>query len=295
MPKKGPSPQGAPSEPEQDSAGIRLEDLEQHISERIHQLSDSGSFESPFGSPEQPGRGSDSFVSAFEPFDVFDYPMHGDPESLQSAYRDVSRSYQERAELLNGIHDLSDLVTESIRQLGIRLSMLEERLDGLSGQRTEELEKSVREVKILLKESQKVLKEASERWAALPAQDSDKPSAQVITELQKHVLALEERIDRNSTDVKKALEERVVSVHNQLSTHFKNLEKEARDHFNRSLFSLAILVIVILFVAGALIVNTMDRMCTYLTQSMDSLRSHIDQMNIPLPPLPGSPPGSFPR
>jgi hypothetical protein len=295
MPKKGPSPQGEPSEPEQNSGGIRLEDLEQHISERINQLADSGSFESPFASPEQSGSGSDSFVSAFEPFDVFDYPIHGDPESLQAAYREVSRSYQETAELLKGIHDLTDLVTESIRQLGIRLSMLEERLDGLSGERTDELEKSVREVKTLLKESQRILKEASERWASSPASAADKSSAQVITELQKHVLSLEERIDRNSADVKKALEERVVSVYEQVSAHFKVLEKEARDHFNRSLFSLAILVIVILFVAGALIVNTMDRMCTYLTQSMDSLRSHIDQMNIPLPPLPGNPPGRFPR
>ncbi|HEY9869149.1 MAG TPA: hypothetical protein V6D08_08280 [Candidatus Obscuribacterales bacterium] len=295
MPKQGPSPQGAPPEPEQDSGGIRLEDLEQHISERINQLADSGSFESPFGSPEQPGPSSNSFVSAFEPFDVFDYPIHGDPESLQAAYREVSRSYQETAELLKGIHDLTDLVTESIRQLGIRLSMLEERLDGLSDERTDELEKLVREIKISLKESQKLLKEAGERSAASPAMVPDKSSAQIITELQKHVLALEERIDRNSADVKKALEERIGSVCDLVGSHFKVLEKEARDYLNRNLFSLAILVIVILFVAGALIVNTMDRMCTYLTQSMDSLRSHIDQMNIPLPPLPGGPPGRFPR
>src|ERR1043166_6805598 len=105
---------------------VRLEDLDQHIAERINQL---GEPPAPFevnvqpkadntdggaAATEQP---TDRFGSGFESFEHFEYGAEGRAENMRAAYREVSQTYREAAELLKNIHDLADLVTESIRQL----------------------------------------------------------------------------------------------------------------------------------------------------------------------------------
>ncbi len=305
MRKKESPQQDSLPEPEQDLGPVKLEDLDQHIAERITQLRDPPASmdppveETPANAGAEPSpleQQPDRFITGFEAFEVFDYASERRPESMRASYHDVSQNYQETAELMRNIHDLADLVTESIRQLNIRLNAMDERIDSVTGERAAQLDKSIGDIRIAIKEQQRLLKEANDRLSAQTAvKPSDKSMGQLLIELEKLSSFLDSRIERNSNELKHKLDEQREAIWSQVASKFNTHEKESRDYLNRSLFSLAVLVVIITFIAGALIVNTMDRVCNYLTQSVDTLRVHLDQVNTPRRSLPGQHPGGFSR
>src|SRR5262249_44737981 len=105
MRKKEP-PHASQPAPQADPAVVRLEDLDQHIAERIQQpgepppplesKSEATTAVRDSASEQQPDR----FAGGFEPFEHFEYGSQSRTESMRAAYREVSQNYQEAAELL---------------------------------------------------------------------------------------------------------------------------------------------------------------------------------------------------
>jgi len=288
MRKKEP-PHASQPAPQADPGVVRLEDLDQHIAERINQLGEPPPpLEVEFKSEAATAaRGSaateqqpDRFGGGFEPFEHFEYGSGSRAESMRAAYREVSQNYQEAAELLKNIHDLADLVTESIRQLNIRLNVMDERLESVAEERAAGLNKSICEIRSALKEQQRIIKETNDRLTAHAAgQQTDKGTAQLLIDLEKHASFLDSHMERNTAELRHKLEEHRDGLWAQFNSKVIASEKESRDYLNRSLFSLGILVVIVAFIAGVLTVNTMDRACNYLTQSVETLRAHLDQVS----------------
>lgn len=297
---KLPTPFGD-TELEQEPSNIKLQDLEQHISNRINQLSDTGNNLADASGEAQPlldmldevpvADGLAPEFETFESFEAFSFEsLSGNQDRFRSTFQEVRSSYQGTEDLIKGINDLSDLVTDSVRQLNIRLNALEERFADLSSANTADLPKNIKEIRaILVKLYQRGIAASeldSER------NDTTKVQSDLIFEINQQFRELDGRLERIVSEVKQKSEERNLELKGELTNKVKELEKflrEIRDYLNRHVINLAVLLILILFIAGILITNSLDRMATFVTHSMDELRTQFDQLT--LPPLnPRQPP-----
>jgi hypothetical protein len=272
------------NEPEENLAD-KLQDLEQHISQRISRLGEPDlqlltgeMLEEPL-SPVIPVVGGD-YVPPFEPLEDYDYEA-SDPRAHKfgAMYRPPSANYEGMGEVMRAVHDLSDLLTESVLNLNIRLATIEEKLALVSQSQAHDLHKGVQEIKKVI----------NAKGKAVPADDQSTATdlgatAELVRELQTQVKLLEEFINRSAVDVKQRIDERSTAVREHLDVRAKVLEKKSndnKDYLNRHFFSLAILFIIIIFISSALITSSIDRLSGYLSEQSDSIRTQIDQLVFP--------------
>jgi hypothetical protein len=187
-------------------------------------------------------------------------------------------NYDGIGEITRAVHDLSDLLTESVLNLNIRLATIEEKLALVSQSHAHDLHKGVQEIK-------KAVHGKSKGSVADQSIAGDVGSAsEMVRELQAHVKLLEEYINRSAVDVKARIDERSNGLREHLDVRAKVLEKKSndnKDYLNRHFFSLAILFIIIIFISSALITSSIDRLSGYLTEQSDSIRMQIDQVVFP--------------
>ncbi|MBI4532635.1 MAG: hypothetical protein HY711_01710 [Candidatus Melainabacteria bacterium] len=287
---KSPLPQDEPGQSNPQPQGVGLSDLEEHISRQILRLSqevDEGSL--GFQLPEQdeePSLGISSFAGPLETLTRLDLPFGEDSHPTLS-HTNVERSYHQSAELLRNIHDLSDLLTDTVRQLGIRLNSLEEKI-ALTGQENQiGLSQLLAHVKNFLGETTGTTGSGKAKQTASTNKENivlASSNADLLAELTRHVLALEARLDKDKVELRQKLEQATGSLAEQVDNKLQELEslaQQTRDYLSRHFFSLAILLVIITFIAGALVTNSLDRMATYLTQSIDALRTELGELTLP--------------
>jgi hypothetical protein len=277
--------QSQTNEPEEDLAG-RLQDLEQHISQRISRLGEpemqlvtAELLDETTPLPAIPGVGGE-YVPPFQGLEDFDYEGRDPRErNYGSMYRPPAQAnYDGIGEITRAVHDLSDLLTESVLNLNIRLATIEEKLALVSQSHAHDLHKGVQEIK-------KAVHGKAKASIADQSIAGDVGSAsEMVRELQAHVKLLEEYINRSAVDVKARIDERSNGLREHLDVRAKVLEKKSndnKDYLNRHFFSLAILFIIIIFISSALITSSIDRLSGYLTEQSDSIRMQIDQVVFP--------------
>ncbi|GEM_PF-2785311 len=257
-----------------------LNDLEAHISQRMVELADASST----GEPSIPGAlgvdtgvDVDSIIPAFDQYHGFEFGhLDGAPAGFAPDYERIRASYQESGEILKGIHNLSDLLTESILNLNARLNELDHRLQEI----TEIQHGEIAKLKALLTDVHKALPAARGRQGG-PAGSEDRDSqADTTPDLQKLVQPLRERMDRNTVELAQRLDERQTAFVNVLETRLKVMERLTNDYkgfVNKNFFNLCLLVMIVMLIASAIISNSVDRMATYLCQQMDALRLTVER------------------
>lgn len=273
-------PQDESSQSPENLKNLRLSDLEEHISRQIMRLSkevDEGSL--GLAAPEESKELSlemASFVPPLETMASLDLPFKEDSNlSFKLSHTDVERSYLDNVELLRNVHDLSDLLTDTVRQLSIRLNSLEEKITLASQETRTQLSQLLTAAKNQPSNTTKADKEN----VLLADGNSD-----LLAELTRHLLTLETRLDKDRGELKQKIDERTGGLADRFDNKLQELEslaQQTRDYLGRHFFSLAILLVIITFIAGALVTNSLDRMATYLTQSIDALRTELGELTLP--------------
>jgi len=307
MAHKARPPDKEPPESEEDPKGSRLKEIEQHISQRMNKLSEpAGKRVSDSAHKDKQAQPAASplpnFIAPFEPFENYGFNA---PTGYRTPNEDLTRPYQETAEVLKTVQHLSDLLTESVLKLNCRLNSLEEQLRSLSEVRPEELKGSLGEMKAMIQESiRESMRQRQSGAGSTGSGDKEIGSyAALITELQRQVQLLEAHVDRASSDVRVKVDERHNLLREQLDGRVKIVEKlarDSRDYLNRHFFNLAILLIIILFIAAAFIVHAVDDSASYTSQQLDALRVHLESPGAPAnsgppassPPTAGQPAGN---
>jgi DNA repair exonuclease SbcCD ATPase subunit len=281
-PKKSRPEQNIPSEaPAGAEPAADLDDLEAHISQRINQLQTD---DPDLGVLLEDGSGN-SIIVPFEPFEGYDFNTLTDGEAaFTGAYEKVADGLRDEREVLKSLHALSDLVTDSLLNLNVRLNELDERLKEVSYTQTNEIER----VRNQLKDLQKTIPtvEALAKLERAPAQQpastsGEHPVSEYMNELQRQVTFLKERMDRNVVELAAKTEERQTAFLNMLDTRVKVMEKISlgyKDSLARNFFNLALLVIIIVVIAGAWISNSVDHMSNFVSQQLDALRTETHDL-----------------
>ncbi len=255
-----------------------LDDLEAHISQRINQLqtSDEISTTDLLLGTTGDDQSDNGLIPRFEPFEGYEFAtLHSAEQTYSGGYEKVRDGYQESTEVIKTIHSLTDLLTESLLNLNVRLNDLEERLKDVSEVNREEL----RKLKLLVREVHK----SNAELAGQPKQERIASEAthsmqDYMNELQKQVTFLKERMDRNVVDMGLKIEERQTAFLNMLDTRVKVLEKISigyKEAVSRNFFNLAVLLILIVVIAGTVISISVDRMSSYVSQGLDALRTAV--------------------
>lgn len=262
--------------------GAGMGDLEAHISERINQLHspDDAGEEAPLGLGEElSADGVSEMIPPFEPFEGYEFATLHDPgHSYIGGYEKVRETYQESGEVTRSINNLSDLITQSLLNLNVRLSELEEKLKEINEINTSEFTK----VKRHMAEVQRSILSTDSRAGAAPSAGlPDKAVAHLITELQTHMESLKDRLDHDAQEAANRIEERQSAFLSVLDTRVKVVEKVSdkyKSSIHQSFFHLAILLILIIVIAGITLSAKVDQMSSYVSHQLDALRAVIQEI-----------------
>ncbi len=257
-----------------------LDDLEAHISERINQLHTED--EDPAASLGLPAAGDSQSVSGligpFETFEGFELAgLDGDARTFSGGYERVHEAYQEAGEVISSINNLSDLLTESLVNLNVRLSTLEEKLKDLSlihSTGMSKLRQHIAEVHRAIPVQEAQTKSDQQELA------QDQALVEYTNELGKQVAFLKERLDRNTHEMTVKLEEKQSALFSMLDNRLKTIERVSisyRENFQRSFFSLAVLFILVVSVAAVVISSTVDHMSAFVSHQLDALRATVHE------------------
>jgi hypothetical protein len=253
-----------------------LTDLEQHISQRINRLSDTAK-ESPHPQLEV-DEAESSFIPPFEPVDPYDFPSLPGQDRYSQPYHSFNSSWESSEDLLKAVHDLNDLLTESILNLNVRLTCLEENLDEHSQVNAQQLQKSLKEFRALMQNAKGLPpgsaadKDAQSQTASYPA---------VGLEMQQQMQLLESRLQQMNKEMEQRHEKRLQVLSEQLRQESRVLERlleKDRNTSQRHFFSLAILFIMVVFISSALMTNSLDRLASFLTQQQDALHMQLEEL-----------------
>jgi hypothetical protein len=261
------------SEPDEELSGSTLRELEQHISQRINRLSDdtlpliAGQSDQDMEALETP------FVPGFEA-EPYVYPAIESGEfDYRRAYENIHNNYQGVSELVRCVHELSDLVQESILNLNVRLASIEQSIIDVSEVNQKDLADRVAQL-------QKAIGKGAPVGTA-----KDASGGNFAEEIQVQMKLLEEHINRSATEIRQKVDERQHQLREHVDIRAKVLEKmstDNKDYLNRHFFSLAILFIIVVFISSALITGSVDRLSAYLTQQSDALHQQFEQLAQPL-------------
>lgn len=252
-----------------------LGNLEAHISQRINQLQTDEGPDALHGGADDSSGGA-GHIAPFEPFEGYDFAaLHGAAPDYTSSYDKVRDVYQESGEIIKGINGLTDLLTESLLNLNVRLNDMEERLREVSALHGEELHK----LRIQVKEVHKAIPaiESSPRTERPDTQKEHGIEA-YMNELRKQVSFSKERMDRNIVEMGAKIEERQTAFLNILDTRVKVMEKISlgyKESLNRNFLNLAILLILIVVIAGTLISHSVDNLAAHVSAQLDALTSAV--------------------
>lgn len=255
--------------------GGALTDLEVHISQRINRLSDPTE---PIHPQLEVDEAESSFIPPFEPLDPYDFPSLSDPERYSQAYAGFSSSWDGSEDLMKAVHDINDLLTESILNLNVRLTCLEENLEEQSQAHTQALQKTVKEFRSLIQNA-KGLSATAASSKDEQAQTATYPA--VGLELQQQLQLLQSHLQQINKEMEQKQEKRYLVIVEQLRQESKILEKlleKDRNTSQRHFFSLAILLIIVVFISGALMINSIDRLSGFLTQQQDALHQQLEEI-----------------
>jgi hypothetical protein len=277
MPSKKASPDNEVDQPAEEGQPA-LDDLEAHISQRINQLQSSEEISTTDLLLGATGveKGDSGVIPHFEPFEGYEFAtLHSTDPTFSGGYEKVRDVYQESGEVIKTIHSLTDLLTESLVNLNVRLNDLEGKLKDISEVNNEEL----RKLKLLIREVHKSNSESNAQAKTdRVAAEATHSMQDYMNELQKQVTFLKERMDRNVVDMGLKIEERQTAFLNMLDTRVKVLEKISigyKDAVSRNFFNLAVLLILIVVIAGTVISISVDRMSSYVSQGLDALRTAV--------------------
>jgi len=248
-----------------------LTDLEQHISQRINRLADPEPGESTHLQLEI-DEAESSFLPPFEPADPYDLSSITHSEHFSKTYTNLRSRWEGSEELLKAVHDLNDLLTESILSLNVRLTTLEENLAEHSEERSLEIKKTLKDFRGLLQ----AVKAPSVIASTEGSQISD-----MSQELQQQLQVLEGRLQQMTRELEHKIEKRQLAFGEQLRLESKVLEtmlQKDRQTSQRHFFSLAVLFIIVIFAAGALMTNSVDRLSSFFSQQQDALHIQLEQI-----------------
>jgi Ca2+-dependent lipid-binding protein len=177
-----------------------------------------------------------------------------------------------------------------------RLAALELQIKQQSQTHNQDLHRSVQELKNQLQEQQltnatlyqqleTTLKQQSQQGQS--ASVSNTVTSQIVTEMQKQIYGVETHLDRSANDIKGVFNDRHVNLKENLDSHSRTIERlfsGTKDYFNKLLFYVGILLVVLFALSGALIIHSIDQMNHYMLTEMDALRASLEKTTAPIAP-----------